>query len=500
MKTKTVCIAILILAVFSSAALAEVELPSLFSDGMVVQRESEAKIWGWAEPGEEVEIAASWGEGAQAVADSGGKWSAVLQTPAAGGPFRIRINGKTIEDVLSGEVWLCSGQSNMDCDMRFFTKDARQAKHQPIVLKIREEIKTATDNLFRQIEVPHTVSPEKLLDDFEGAWMSSSPANNGDFTAAGYYFGKELRSRLDVPVGLIKCAWGGTQVQPWIPEAGYRSRPEMEEFYEREIAKAREIAADKDTFRPFKIRQYPTVIFNGMVAPVRPYSIRGVIWYQGESNRRHMWDSYLEYFKTLIESWRREWRQGDFPFYWAQLAAYDEKQYAEEWVSICDQQRRALFLPKTGMAVLNDIGDAGDIHPRNKIDVGKRLALWALARDYGVGVPAYSGPLFEESNVSGEKVVVKFTHCGSGLMTGKKAADKPARETDADLGGFEIRAADGKWLDAEARITSADTVEVFAPAVEKPVAVRYAWNSYPADANLYNKEGLPASLFTTEEP
>jgi len=486
------------LATLSSAALAEVELPALFSDGMVLQRESKANIWGWAEPGEEVGIAASWGARAQAVADAEGRWSAVLKTPAAGGPFRIAINGKTIDDVLSGEVWLCSGQSNMDCDMRFFTKDARQEKHQPIVLKIREEIKTASDNLFRQIEVPRTVSIEKRLDDFEGAWISSSPTNNGDFTAAGYYFGKELRSRLDMPVGLIKCAWGGTQVQPWIPEDSYRSNPEMEEFYEREIAKAKEIMEDKETFKPVKIRQYPTVIFNGMVAPVHPYTIKGAIWYQGEANRRHMCDSYQEYFETLIESWREEWRQGDFPFYWAQLAAYDDKEFADEWVSICDQQRRALVLPNTGMAVLIDIGDAKDIHPRNKIDVGKRLALWALARDYGIEVPAYSGPLYKDHRITGEKVLVSFEHAGSGLMTGRKELDGPVRETAEDLMGFEIKGADGEWLAAQARIASRESVEVFSPEIEKPVAVRYAWKAYPSEAKLYNKEGLPASLFTTE--
>lgn len=477
---------------------AEVKLPAIFSDGMVIQRESRANIWGWADPGEKIEIRADWGAEADAVADSDGNWKAVLRTPSAGGPFQISVNGIAIKDILSGEVWLCSGQSNMSCNMLFFTKKAKEVEYQPLADRIKAEIGSAQDPLLRQIEVPHKVSPFEELNDFRGNWISCAPGRTEKFTATGYYFGRELRRRLDVPVGLIKSAWGGTMLQPWIPAWAYESDPDFAAYYKKQMDPIREKIEKKRKFNLRGIRQYPSVLFNGMIAPVRPYTIRGAIWYQGESNAKRMPHAYREYFETLITSWRKEWGQADLSFYWAQLAGFNANGF-NAWKDICDAQRHALELSNTGMAVLNDIGEAKDIHPRNKMDVGRRLALWALANDYRLDLPAYSGPLFEKSNVSGGKFIVKFTHCGSGLMTACKKLDHPAEETDTELGGFELKGADGKWMDAEARIVSKDTVEVFNSAVEEPLAVRYAWKTYTADANLYNRAGLPASLFTTEQ-
>jgi len=243
-------------------------------------------------------------------------------------------------------------------------------------------------------------------------------------------------------------------------------------------------------------------LYNGMLSAVVPYAIKGAIWYQGESNAGYMTEHYEDYFSAMIRSWRKEWGRGDFPFYWAQLANFRDPNAdpleEDGWASICDQQRRTLKLPNTGMAVLIDIGEAKDIHPRNKPDVGKRLALWALAKDYGIDVPAYSGPLYKISEVKGSKILLRFSQVGSGLMVGSKNLMDDAVEIDEPLKRFQICGKNRAWQWADAMIVSKDTIEVSHPEIAEPVVVRYAWSSNPEGANLYNKEGLPASLFTTE--
>ncbi|VGO18519.1 sialate O-acetylesterase [Pontiella sulfatireligans] len=518
-------------ALAALSAAADVKLPALFSNGMVLQRETIAPMWGWAEPGEKITVSTTWGAKAAATAEKDGTWQVALKTPVAGGPFDITVQGnntETLTNVLSGEVWLCTGQSNMDCELKFFTKDAKEEKYQPLVDYIRNEIKTANDPLLRHIAVPRNPSFYEKVSDFKGRWVSVNPEESSGITATGYFFGRELRRELGVPVGLVECTWGGTRIQAWISPDVYRADPEKAAYYESEAAAlkkrsstwnaetaeqvyqealAKWEASDKKDKRPkkpidpVKTPYLPVTLHNGMVSAVVPYAIKGAIWYQGESNSRYMTDSYEDYFTTLIQSWREEWGRGDFPFYWAQLANWDGRDAWMDrlgWVKVCDQQRRTLKLPNTGMAVLNDIGEAQDVHPHNKMDAGKRLALWALANDYGIKVPAYSGPLYKSHTIKKGTVLVTFDHAGSGLMTGHKNLLDDAEEVNEPLQFFEITGADHDWKRAEARIVSADTIDVSHPDIPDPVAVRYAWSIYPEGANLYNKEGLPASVFTTE--
>ena len=522
---------VLVGALAALSALADVKLPALFSDGMVLQRETLAPIWGWAEPGEKVDISTSWGAKAATTTGTDGTWKTELKTPEAGGPFQFTVTGNntiTIKDVLSGEVWLCTGQSNMDCELNFFTRDAKEEQYQPLVEYIRNEIATANDPLLRHIAVPRNESVYEKVNDFEGQWVSVNPEASPNITATGYFFGRELRRELGVPVGLVECARGGTRVQPWLSMEAYRADPEKSAYYDREMAALKKRSSTWDPEKaelnyseavsaweadgkkggkpkkqtdPASANRLPGTLHNGMLAAVVPYAAKGFIWYQGESNSRYMVDSYEDYFSTLIRSWRKEWGQGDLSFYWAQLANWDGHGAWMDrlgWVSLCDQQRRTLKLPNTGMAVLYDIGEAKDIHPHNKMDAGKRLALWALAKDYGIQVPSYSGPLYKSHTIEKGKMLVTFDHADSGLMAGHKTLLDEAVEVDEPLQFFEIAGDDHDWKRAEATIVSADTIEVSHPDVPTPVAVRYAWSINPEGANLYNKEGLPASIFTTE--
>ena len=327
-------------------------------------------------------------------------------------------------------------------------------------------------------------------------------ANQSGLFGTAYFFGRELRKDLDVPVGLILCAWGATRVEPWIPAEAYQQDEEMAVYYQNNMMLEEEERAEREATRRGWRPTVPSTIFNGMVNPVIPYAIKGTIWYQGEANSSHNPQMYERNLRALISSWREHWGQGDFPFYFAQLANYARPAPGtpafDGWPTVCDQQRRTLGLKNTGMAVLRDIGEARDVHPHNKMDVGKRLALWALKHDYKQKVSVCSGPLYQSHNIKGDKVIITFDSAGSGLISGEKPVMDPARETGEPLKQFQIRGADRQWKSAQAEITGKDTVTVSHPEVRQPVVVRYAWAPNPEGANLYNKEGLPASIFTTE--
>ena len=534
MKTKPRVLIVAVALSMSFACLADVRPAALFADHMVIQRETEAPIWGRADAGEKVTVTGSWGKTATATADEAGNWSVRLKTPSAGGPYTLTIQGDNtveIKNVLSGEVWFCSGQSNMDFAMQMFTKISptrTEKKYEPAVNYVKQEMESAQDDLFRQFEVEKQTSPLEPLGTLKGSWLSSSPKNNPDFSATAYFFGRELRKELNVPVGLIKCAWGGTRVEPWIPAEAFQKDEEMAADFKREIlalkgriakwdpakAKANYQAAlkkwettkkgrrPKMAINPKEAKQLSATLFNAMVNPVVPYAMKGVIWYQGESNVGFNTLKYEVNFRTMISSWREHWGQGDFPFYFAQLANFrdpvTEPVDADGWASICDQQRRTLGLKNTGMAVLNDIGEAKSIHPHNKMEVGRRLALWALKHDYNKDVSVWSGPLYKSHKIKDGNVIIKFDSVGSGLMTGEKPVMGDTQETGDALKRFQICGADRQWKWAQAEITGKDTVTVSHPDVAEPVVVRYAWATNPEEANLYNKEGLPASLFTTE--
>ena len=502
-------------------SLADVTPAAMFTDNMVIQRDTEAPVWGSADAGEKVNVTASWGANASATADKDGKWKVTLKTPAAGGPHTITLKGNNtmkINNVLSGEVWFCSGQSNMDFYLKQLTKfnpKRTEAVEQPTIDYINKEIATAEDDQLRQFEVTKNTSPFKPLDTLNGSWVSSSPKTNDGFSATAYFFARELRKELKVPVGIIKCAWGGTRVEAWIPADAYGQDKDMAALLkqEREVLKKAIATWDPKKVKegnrrrapksPESNQQAPATLFNGMAHPVLPYAIKGAIWYQGESNANNKVASrYAQYFQAMITSWRKHWGQGDFPFYFVQLATFrtevTEPLDQDPWATVIDQQRRTLSLKNTGMAVLNDIGEARDIHPHNKIDVGIRLALWALKNDYGKNIVACSGPLYQSHEIKDGKVVISFDHSGSGLMAGSKTGMEPTVATKDPLKGFQICGKDRKWQWAEATITGPNTVTVSHKDITKPTIVRYAWAPNPGKVNLYNKEGLPTSIFTTE--
>ena len=523
---------IALIFVLPRTVLADVSLNALFTDHMVIQRETKIPIWGWADPFEKVEVEGSWGKCATVVAGADGTWKTKLKTPKAGGPFQITITGKNkivINDVLSGEVWLCTGQSNMDFAMEKFVRDAREPQYQPLVEYIRKEIANANDDQLRHIEVLQNTSLYEKQTKFDGQWISAKEEDVKKITATGYFFAKELRKRLNVPIGLVECSWGGTRVEPWISEESYLADENLKAFFEGDrkeskalieimdaegyvdvdYERAMKVWKDKGekgrkprpTTHPKKNMQLPATLHNGMLNAVVPYAIKGAIWYQGESNAVYMPNEYEDRFTAMINGWRSEWGQGNFSFYWTQLAACKRgnDEADKGWATVNDQLRRTLKLPNTGMTVLYDVGEAKDIHPHNKMDAGKRLALWALEKDYNKKVSAVSGPLYKSYKVKGNKMQIKFKEIGSGLMTGHKHLLDETVSVSEPLKWFEIVGSDGVWKTAEAKIVSKNKIEVWNASVSNPKNVRYAWSGTPDGANLYNKEGLPAAVFSTEK-
>ena len=463
----------LLLSGFVAAAsplAAETRLPAIFSDHMVLQRERPIPVWGWDAPGTNVTITLGDAK-ATATADANGRWQTSLPARAAGGPLKLVVHGTTtrsFDDVLIGEVWFCSGQSNMEWPVAA-SLDAKQ------------EIASANHPKIRHIKIPHRPADAPQDDVKTPGWIVCSPKTVGSFTAAGYFFGRNLQQQLDVPIGLIGCNWGGTRIEPWTPPEGFRAVPELES-----------IAKQLDKF-PAKNKQgkinhqSPLALYYGMVCPVLPYGIRGAIWYQGESNNGEGM-LYFEKMKALIRGWRTVWNDADLPFYFVQLAPFRYKgRPAEQLAGIWEAQLEAVKkIPHTGMAVTVDIGNVRNIHPKNKQEVGRRLALWALAKTYNRPIAVYSGPLYRSAKTEGSSIRISFDHTGSGL----------ASRDGKPLAHFTIAGEDKKFVPAKATIDG-DSVVVSCPAVAKPLAVRFAWRD-DAEPNLSNKEGLPASPFRTD--
>jgi len=467
-------------------------------------------VWGWAEPGETVTV--TLGEGvAKATADGQGDWMVKLPAMQAGGPHTMTVKGKNtikLDDILVGEVWVGSGQSNMEWNVRG-AKDGAQ------------EAAAAKFPNIRLFHVPKRPSgrPET---DVNAAWRPCQPNTVPGFSAVLYFFGRKLHKELSIPIGLIATSWGGTRIEPWTPPEGFQSVPKLANIakqvgqagvtYRKQVAasldgleawipKARQaLAANKPIppapalpRHPLNSHGAPTGLYNGMVHPIVPFAIRGAIWYQGESNRGEGIESnrgegmmYFEKMKALINGWRTVWKQGDFPFYYVQLAPYTYRGSVTALPEIWEAQSATLAVPSTGMAVTVDIGNVKDIHPRNKQDVGKRLALWALAKDYGKDI-VYSGPLYKAMKAEAGTIRVSFDHLGGGL----------ASRDGKPLSHFQIAGEDKKFVDAQATIDG-ESVVVSSDAVPKPVAVRFGWHQL-AEPNLMNKEGLPASPFRTDK-
>jgi sialate O-acetylesterase len=624
---------------------AQLRLPQIFSDHMVLQQKSPVNIWGWAEAGQQVTVQLA-GQTAKAKTSEEGRWQVQLQPVNAGGPYALKVSSQdetiNLQDILFGEVWLCSGQSNMEYTLQMLDKT--------------ETIKAADNAQLRLFTVERKVAFQPMEDLESGAWQLTHPESIADFSAVAYFFGKKLQEELKVPVGLIHSSWGGTVVETWMSAASATQVPyykkHVEGLKDFDVAKFQAVAEAKyqqlirkagdelkdglqngkalwaapdyqddqwgsmnlpglwenqghpeldgvvwyrktidlpaevvnqnmtlslgpiddddltwvngqqvgsmvqkynvprvynvpasalkagknvitirvnDTggggglhgqeeqlffqsgdykqslagdwkFRIspelYKINvsgtapnDHPTVLFNGMIHPILPYAVQGVIWYQGESNAGRAYE-YRKLFPMLIQDWRQYWSE-ELDFYWVQLANYlapPAKPGPSDWAELREAQTMTLKLPKTGMAVAIDIGEADDIHPKNKEDVGLRLALNALRKNYGKDI-VYSGPMYKDMRIEGSKVLLSFDHIGSGLV---------AKDKYGYLKGFTIAGTDQEFHWAQARIVG-NQVEVFSPKVAKPAAVRYAWADNPDDANLYNQEGLPAGPFRTDD-
>ncbi len=482
---------------------ADVELPAVIGDNMVVQRHQRVPIWGTADAGEKVTVTFA-GQQVTTTARSDGHWIVHLTALAAGGPYEMTVAGKNtvrLQNVLVGEVWACSGQSNMQWSV--------QASN-----NAQEEIAAADHPQMRLLTVPRVPASEPASD-IEAQWVVCSPQTVPGFSAVAYFFGREMQKELGVPVGLINTSWGGTPAESWttrptlegdpdfapIVERWNQARenyPEQKKKHEEALAKWKEEAekAKAEGKQPprqpgaplFEQKHYePSALYNGMIAPLIPYAIRGAIWYQGESNAGRAYQ-YRKLFSAMIRDWRREWGQGAFPFLFVQLANFmaREAEPAESaWAELREAQSMTLRLPKAGQAVIIDIGEANDIHPKNKQDVGRRLALNALAIAHGRDI-VYSGPVYRSMETEGDRIRLHFDHVGGGLVA----------KGGGPLRGFAIAGEDRKFVWADAAIEG-DSVVVHSEGVPNPVAVRYAWANNP-ECNLYNEEGLPASPFRTD--
>lgn len=487
----------------STNAQADVSVPSIINSNMVLQRDRPVRLWGWAAANETVTVAFA-DHKVQTTADSDGNWKVALPPTAAGGPHKLTVSGKntlTFNNILVGEVWICSGQSNM----QWSVSRSNNAK---------EEIANAKYPKIRLFNIPRVVAATGQKD-VTAEWTECTPTTAEGFSAVGYFFGRELHKELDVPIGLVGSNWGGTRIEPWTPPVGFDENPALKDIvkriadtktkhkqteanalkrHEAWLAKAQQQQAAGETVAkppvwpnsPVAHRAFPTGIYNAMIHPIVPFTTRGAIWYQGESNRGEGM-AYYEKMKSLINGWRKIWNQDDMAFLFVQLAPFHYGGSETALPEIWEAQTAALSLPYTGMAVTTDIGNLKDIHPTNKQDVGHRLALWALAKTYGKTGFVYSGPLYKSMTVEGDKIRLHFNHAGSGL----------ASRDNKPLTWFEIAGSDGEYKQAQA-VIDGSTILVSCSEVKQPQSVRFGWNQ-DAEPNLMNKEGLPASPFRTQQ-
>jgi len=472
MKNFKFLIAVMFVFLFGEAS-AKVKLVSIFSDHMVLQQQSNVALWGWAKPSSIVKIVTSWNKvGYTAKVDKAGKWKVKVATPKAGGPYQISFNDGellTLNDVLIGEVWFCGGQSNMEMPMKGY-------KSQPITGSNEVILKSANKHI-RLYTVPRSSVTERQEDSKPSAWKVAGPESVADFSATGYYFGSRLAEMLDVPIGLINDSYGGSSVEAWMSPEVLTAFPEVK------------VPTKTDSIK--SVNQTPTTLYNGMAYPVIGYGIRGVIWYQGESNCARS-ARYLDLFPAMVSQWRKEWGMGEFPFYYAQIAPYlynrgDDNDAALNSAFLRDSQRKAVTkIPNSGMAVLMDIGEERSIHPANKKDVGSRLAYLALAKTYGIKGFGAESPTYESIATDKDKVVVKFSNTPNGLTSFGK-----------ELSLFEVAGADRKFYPAKA-VINGSSVTVSSADVKEPVAVRYAFKNFVV-GDLFGNDGLPVSSFRTDE-
>lgn len=468
----------IVAACLSVTLFADVKLPLIFSNNMVLQRNQPISVWGWADPRERITIQLN-NQTVKMRAGKDGKWKVQLKQEAAGGPYKLTVTGKNtliIDNVLVGEVWLCSGQSNMEMHVKH-SSDKRY----------EQDIREANNPNIRHIKVMKIISDTPAADIAGGEWKLANDSNNvAEFTSVGYFFAKKLYEELQVPIGLINSSWGGTNVETWISRESLDNHEEFRGAITKTFADVK-LASKDGNVGP---NVYPSLLFNGMINPIIPYGIRGALWYQGESNAGRA-SQYKKSFPLMISDWRKHWNQGDFPFYFVQLASWiannGNSAKGSTWAELREAQTSTLSLPNTGMAVTLDIGETKDIHPANKKDVGLRLAAIALNKTYGKP-GQYSGPVYDKMNIEGNRVVLSFKHAENGLLV---------KDNYGYLKGFEVAGADKKFYYAKADVKDGK-VMVYADSVAAPVAVRYGWADDMPEANLYNKDGLPAVPFRTD--
>jgi sialate O-acetylesterase len=525
------CLAGIVGMVGCGLAHAKLEVPALFSDHMVMQRDMEVPVWGWADAGEQITVSI----GAQkksAKANAAGKWMVRLDAMQPGTPRNMTVTGKSesmeVKDILLGEVWIASGQSNMAWQLKS-AQDGKRA------------IAEANHPQIRLFNMPKALAPkapsERLsagdlrTTKYANTWMATSPEVAQEFSAVAYYFARDIHQSLRVPVGIIANAMPSSSIEAWISHDAFMGDPDFKavaQYYDglanyvENTAEGKKDLADRAASYEAKQaslraqgkplmypRTYPgplqsvsfaTTYYNALIHPLVPYAIRGVIWYQGEAQSNRMYE-YRGILPLLIKDWRARWGQGDFPFLYVQLPNWGKPETAPGaggWAIIRESQVMTLKVPNTAMAVTIDVGDAADIHPRNKADVGARLAVAARGAVYGEKI-VFSGPIYRGMKIERSSIRLYFDHVGRGLMAGKKTGLEPAMEDKgAKLQRFAVAGEDMKFVWGDAVIDK-DTVVVSSPSVPNPVAVRYAWENNPEGRNLYNTDGLPASPFRTDE-
>ncbi len=506
-------LAIIFLFSFSLSLKAEISLPAIFGSNMVMQRDHANPVWGWADKGEKITVTIA-GQIHETIAKTDGSWRVTLNPmKASTNPLTLSIKGDNeveFKNVLIGEVWLCSGQSNMGMSVN-------RADDADL------EIMTANYPKLRIISIP-PVGTQEVQKNFSGQWEALTPTSAQNFSAVGYFFGRQIHQSLNVPVGLIDNAWGGSACEAWIRrdllQKHSAAQPYMEawrktenEFdpsaaltqYEKRLAQwkesAKKLRAEKKSLpkpprkprNPLTGQHRPANLYNGVLKPIIGYGIRGAIWYQGENNSSRA-KAYRSVFPLMIQNWRDDWGQGDFPFYWAQLADFRAENSAPEddtWPELREAQTLTLDkLSNVGQAVIIDVGEGRDIHPRNKQVVGRRLARLALAKDYGMKIP-HESPRFKSMEIQDNKAIISFEHVTGGLYS----------FDSNDPLGFAICGQDKKFVWAEARIKGKHQIEVWAESIKSPVAVRYAWANNPK-CNLYDRDGsvtLPVTPFRTDD-
>jgi len=491
MRMNPTLLCLLLLLCLTCAARADVRLHALFTDNMVLQRGISVPVWGWADDGEAIVV--QFGSESAKTTAKDGKWMVRLKPVKSSQPGVLTVSGKntiTLTNVVGGEVWVASGQSNMEWPMSqtFASKAAIAGASEPML------------RLFTVKKLKALTPTNNCI----GTWESCSPQTVSNFSAVAYYFGLDLQKALGVPVGIIHTSWGGSPAEVWMSQEVLASNPSYKylidrypaavkkwkediEAYDKEQAEAKRDGKEFKKWRPWEPWR-PTELYDGMIAPIIPFAIKGAIWYQGESNADRA-QEYRSLFTDMVKNWRHDWKQGDFTFLQVQLApfmAITNQPTESAWAELREAQVYATkVLPNAGIAVITDVGEEQDIHPKKKGPVGGRLALAARSIAYGEKL-VYSGPSYKSMKIDGDKVILSFDQVGSGLVA-----------KDGEPKGFAIAGADKKFVWAKATIVG-DNVIVQSPDVSKPIAVRYGWANFPV-VNLWNKEGLPASPFRTDD-